>query len=120
MQLPGTGKTTKHVESRYLYVQNLANMGLLWIAKTDGTWNPADLMTKYVAADVLQRLKTQLGLVSNWFKGQATDAHDADDNVAPAHSPPLPYPRAHPARHCAHCCSSGYRWTEVHADGLCG
>ena len=44
----GAGKKTKHVELRFLYVQNLVR--------------------KYVATDVLQRLKTQLGVVSNWFK----------------------------------------------------
>ena len=37
-----------------------------WQTKIDGSRNPADLMTKYVATDVLQRLKTQLGVVSNW------------------------------------------------------
>ena len=62
----GAGKKTKHVEQRFLYVQNLVQMGLLKMAKIDGTRNPADLMTKYVATDVLQRLKTQLGVVSNW------------------------------------------------------
>ena len=61
----GAGKKTKHVELRFLYVQNLVQMGLLKMAKIDGTRNPADLMTKYVATDVLQRLKTQLGVVSN-------------------------------------------------------
>ena len=79
----GAGKKPKHVELRFLYVQNLVQMGLLKMAKIDGTRNPADLMTKYVATDVLQRLKTQLGVVSNWFKGHAVpDAHDTDDHVA--------------------------------------
>ena len=61
-------------------------------------------MTKYVATDVLQRLKAHIGVVSNWFKGLTTDAHDTDDHVAPVvnaqwpppHPPPpemsLPYP----------------------------
>ncbi|OLP82440.1 Retrovirus-related Pol polyprotein from transposon TNT 1-94 [Symbiodinium microadriaticum] len=79
----GTGKKTKHVEVRFLYVQNLVQMGLLRMAKIDGVRNPADLMTKYVATDVLRRLITHLGVVSNWFKGNApTDANDADDHVA--------------------------------------
>ena len=59
----GTGKKTKHVELRFLYVQSLVQMGLLRTAKIDGTRNPADLMTKYVATDVLQRLKTH-----EWFQ----------------------------------------------------
>ena len=127
----GTGKKTKHVELRFLYVQNLVQMGLLRMAKIEGTRNPADLMTKYVATDVLQRLKAHIGVVSNWFKGLTTDAHDTDDHVAPvvnAQWPPPPQPPPEcpfPARprvrpectHCAHC-FSGRRWTEVHAEGL--
>ena len=57
----GAGKKTKHVELRFLYVQNLVQMGLLRMAKIDGTRNPADLMTKCVANDVLQRLKDPFG-----------------------------------------------------------
>ena len=128
----GTGKKTKHVELRFLYVQNLVQMGLLRMAKIEGTRNPADLMTKYVATDVLQRLKAHIGVVSNWFKGLTTDAHDTDDHVAPVvnaqwpppHPPPpeCPFParpRARPeCTRCAHC-FSGRRWTEVHAAGLC-
>ena len=45
----GTGKKTKHVELRFLYVQNLVQMGLLRMAKIDGMRNPADRMSKYVA-----------------------------------------------------------------------
>ena len=60
----GTGKKTKHVELRFLYVQNLVQMGLLRMAKIEGTRNPADLMTKYVATDVLQRLKAHIGVLS--------------------------------------------------------
>ena len=52
------------MEVRFLYAQNLVQMGLLRMAKIDGARNPADLMTKYVATDVLQRLKTHLGVVS--------------------------------------------------------
>ena len=115
----GTGKKIKHVELRFLYVQNLVQMGLLRMAKIEGTRNPADLMTKYVATDVLQRLKAHIGVVSNWFKGLTTDAHDTDDHVAPVvnaqwpppHPPPpeCPFParpRARPeCTHCAHCFS---------------
>ena len=65
------------MELRFLYVQNLVQMGLLRMAKLEGTRNPADLMTKYVATDVLQRLRTHLGVVSNLFKDLAADAHDS-------------------------------------------
>ena len=91
----GAGKKTKHVELRFLCVQNLAQMGLLKMAKIDGTRNPADLMIKYVATDVLQRLKTQLGVVSNWFKANAVpDAHDTDDHVAALNAQCMPRPPA--------------------------
>ena len=36
----GTGKKTKHVELRFLYVQNLVQMGLFRMAKTDCERNP--------------------------------------------------------------------------------
>ena len=73
--------------------------------RPDGTVarNVADLTNKYVATEVLQRLKTQLGVVSNyssWFKYLATDAHDTDDHVD--HAAPvvtaqmLPPPRPPP------------------------
>ena len=128
----GTGKKTKHVELRFLYMQNLVQMGLLKMAKIHGQQNPADLMTKYVATDVLSRLLTHLGVVSNWFKGDAeTDAHDTDDHVAAlnAHMRPPTLPRARFLPHCAcvysahnahnaHQCTSWRRWTEVHAEGL--
>ena len=123
----GTGKKTKHVELRFLYVQNLVQMGLLRMAKIEGTRNPADLMTKYVATDVLQRLKAHIGVVSNWFKGLTTDAHNADDHVAPvvnAQWPPPPPSRltalrtpSLPALARVSNVPSGCRWTEVHAEG---
>ena len=94
----GTGKKTKHVELRFLYMQNLVQMGLLRMAKIHGEQNPADLMTKYVATDVLSRLLTHLGVVSIWFKGDAeTDAHDTDDHVAApecSYAPSRPTPCA--------------------------
>ena len=99
-----TGKKTKHVELRFLYVQNLVQMGLLRMAKIDSTRKPADLMTKYVSTDVLQRLKTQLGVVSNWFKGNVdSDAHKNDDHVAALNAHCMPRPPAPSARslHCA-------------------
>ena len=125
----GAGKKTKLVELRFLYVQNLVQMGLLKMAKIDGTRNPADLMTKYVATDVLQRLKTQLGVVSNWFKGNAVpDAHDTDDHVAALNAQYMPRAPARNA-HSLHwacmyssCtvreCLRRRRRTEVHSEGL--
>ena len=99
------------------------------MAKIEGVRNPADLMTKYVATDVLQRLKTFIGVADNWFKdAAATDAHDTDDHVAALNA----HRMSPPARPCArslHCacvhsahpvreCFLGRRWTEVRAEGL--
>ena len=93
-------------------VQNLAQMGLLRMAKER---NPADLMTKYVATDALRRLVTHLGVVSIWFKGNApSDANHADDHVAALSAHCMPRSAAHTARTC----STGRRWTEVHVGGL--
>ena len=68
----GTGKKNK---ARGSCGSCMCRIWCKWVcfemAKIDGTRNPADLMSKYVATDVLQRLKTQLGVVSNWFKGNA-------------------------------------------------
>ena len=85
-------------------MQNLVQVGLLRMAKIDGTRNPADLMTKYVATDVLQRLKSQLGVVSNWFKGNVdSDAHMTDDHVAALNAHCIHHPPALSVRslHCA-------------------
>ena len=88
----GTGKKIKHVELRFLYVQNLVQMGLRRMAKIDGTRNPADLITKYVATDVLQRLKTHLGVVA------FSDAHMTDNHVAALNALCMPRPPTPSAR----------------------
>eukprot|EP00439_Symbiodinium_sp_Y106_P074432 s1789_g14.t1 len=88
----GTGKKTKYEEMRFRNVQNLVQMGLLRMAKIEGARSPADLMPKYVATDVLQRLRTHLWCCVEFSKDLATDAHDTD-HVAPvvnAQWPPPP------------------------------
>ena len=49
----GTSRKTKHVELRYLYVQELVQSGLVRLHKALGTLNPADILTKYVGKDTL-------------------------------------------------------------------
>ena len=77
--------------------------------KIDGMPNPAGLMTKHMATDVLQRLKTQLNANA--------DDHDLDDQVAlNARCPPsVPPPhwewRARPAR--------SHPRVRLHWDGAC-
>ena len=64
----GTGKRTKHVELRFLYMQNLISSGLLRLSKIHTKDNPADLLTKYVSAEVLHTLINKIGLVTNMFR----------------------------------------------------
>ena len=64
----GTGKRTKHVELRFLYMQNLISSGLLRLCKIHTKDNPADLLTKYVSTEVLHKLINKIGLVTNMFR----------------------------------------------------
>ena len=59
----GAGKRTKHVELRYLYMQNLVQSGLLQVRKIGTKFNPADVLTKYVSTETLHNLIGKLGLV---------------------------------------------------------
>ena len=56
----GAGKRTKHVELRFVYVQNLIQAGLLQLRKIHMSSNPADVFTKYNSCEV--------GLVRNVFR----------------------------------------------------
>ena len=64
----GTGKRTKHVELRFLCMQNLISSGLLRLCKIHTKDNPADLLTKYVSTEVLHTLINKIGLVTNMFR----------------------------------------------------
>ena len=59
----GTSRKTKHVELRYLYVQELVQSGLIRLRKVLGTLNPADILTKYVSKDTLYRHLGTFGLI---------------------------------------------------------
>ena len=58
----GVTKKTRHIDLKFLYMQELVKQGIVELRKVAGTNNPADLMTKYVAAETLQRMVDQLGL----------------------------------------------------------
>ena len=64
----GAGKRTKHVELRYLYMQNLVQSGLLQVRKIGTKFNPADVLTKYVSTETMHNLIGKLGLVRNQFR----------------------------------------------------
>ena len=59
----GAGKKTKHVELRYLYMQDLVQSGVLVVRKVSTHLNPADVLTKYSPTDVLRNLTPKLGIV---------------------------------------------------------
>ena len=44
----GTSRKTRHVQLRYLFVQELVTSGVITIRKVLGTLNNADILTKYV------------------------------------------------------------------------
>ena len=60
----GTTRKTKHIELRYLYMQELVVSGLVIIKKVLGTNNPADILTKYVSKDVLHRHLNAVGIIT--------------------------------------------------------
>ena len=59
----GTSRKTKHVDLRYLYVQELVQAGLIRTRKVLGTLNAADILTKYVGKDTLYRHLDTFGLI---------------------------------------------------------
>ena len=58
----GLGKKTKHIELRYLYMQDLVSTGILKLAKVDTNLNCSDLLTKYLNAEVTSRHTDSLGI----------------------------------------------------------
>ena len=60
----GVTKKTRHVQLKYLYMQHLVHAGLLKVCKIAGSNNRADIFTKFVSTDVLQRHLGRVGLQS--------------------------------------------------------
>ena len=58
----GTSKKTKHVQLRFLFIQELVASGVVSVKKVSGTSNPSDVMTKYITKEVLQRHLMSLGI----------------------------------------------------------
>ena len=50
----GTSKKTKHVELRFLYVQELVGKGLIKLRKIGTKDNGADVLTKYLGTELLR------------------------------------------------------------------
>ena len=58
----GTSRKTRHVQLRYLFVQELVTSGMITIRKVLGTLNNADILTKYVNKETLARHVSTFGL----------------------------------------------------------
>ena len=58
----GVGKV-RHLDTRLLWIQDLVRDGRVTVCKVAGTENPADLLTKHLAAD---QISTHLVCLENW------------------------------------------------------
>ena len=58
----GTSKKAKHIDIRFLYTQQLTKDGIISIHKISTTRNTADILTKYISRETLQRLLYAAGL----------------------------------------------------------
>ena len=57
----GLGKKTKHIDLRYLYMQDLVASGMLTLKKIGTDENVSDLLTKYLSAETTSKHATTLG-----------------------------------------------------------
>ena len=60
----GTSKKTKHVELRFLYVQELVAKGTIRLKKVNTKFNCADVLTKYLGSELLLSHLRKLGVVT--------------------------------------------------------
>jgi hypothetical protein len=58
----GSSKKAKHIDLRYLFIQQLVHNVILAIHKVGAHDNPADIFTKYVTADILYKHLHNVGL----------------------------------------------------------
>jgi hypothetical protein len=63
----GLSRKTKHVQLRFLFVQELVLSGQVRLKKVPGVNNPSDIFTKYVSSDTLNRRLPTLGYFSHRF-----------------------------------------------------
>ena len=60
-QREGVGRT-RHIDVGMLWIQQRQKMGKIGIHKVDTRWNPADVLTKHVPAEVMGRHLDSAGL----------------------------------------------------------
>ena len=59
----GLGKV-RHLDTGLLWIQNYVEKGIIKVKKVKGTENPADIGTKPVNKDTIQRVLTKCGFVT--------------------------------------------------------
>ena len=67
----GLTKKSKHVQLRFLFMQDLVASGQLKLSKIPSERNPADVLTKYLQASTLHKLLPKLGVMT-----RAVDSKD--------------------------------------------
>ena len=60
----GSSKKAKHIDLKYLFIQQLVHNGILSVHKIGTLDNIADIFTKYVTAEILNRHLYNVGLLS--------------------------------------------------------
>ena len=58
----GVGRRSKHIQLRFLYLQDLIATSIVTVSKVHTSCNPADIFTKHLTASVLQHLSGLCGL----------------------------------------------------------
>ena len=58
----GATRRTRHIELRYLYLQNLVQTGAIRLSKIAGADNVSDIMAKHVSSETLRKHMSSLGL----------------------------------------------------------
>ena len=67
----GLTRKSKHVQLRFLFMQDLVASGQLKLSKIPSETNPADVLTKYLQASTLHKLLPKLGVMT-----RAVDSKD--------------------------------------------
>ena len=67
----GLTRKSKHVQLRFLFMQDLVATGQLKLSRVPSEKNPADILTKYLQASTLHKLLPKLGVVT-----RAVDSKD--------------------------------------------
>ena len=60
----GTTRKTRHVQLKYLFMQNLIHQGIVRMRKVRGDLNPSDILTKGVKPETLRSLLHHFGITA--------------------------------------------------------